>query len=193
MLNDAPDWLNTHLAATLPDMHTNEQRMRWVIDLARENIAQQTGGPFAAAVFDINSGKLIAASVNRVESLQCSLAHAEMMALAAAERHVGHFDLSATDLDANGMACELVTSSEPCAMCFGALPWSGIRRLVCAARAVDAEKIGFDEGPKHPNWQRELERRGIAVQRDVSRDEAVAILIAYHASGGMIYNGLFMR
>jgi hypothetical protein len=33
-------------------------------------------------------------------------------------------------------------------MCFGAIPWSGRRRLVSGARSSDAEDIGFDEGPK---------------------------------------------
>ena len=33
-----------------------------------------------------------------------------------------------------------------------------------------------------------LERRCISVVRDVSRDEAVAVLEEYAGSGGMIYN-----
>jgi hypothetical protein len=39
-----------------------------------------------------------------------------------------------------------------------------------------------------PDWLPALERRGISVVRDVSRDEAVAVLEAYAGSGGMIYN-----
>jgi hypothetical protein len=31
---------------------------------------------------------------------------------------------------------------------FGAVPWSGVRRLACGARDEDASDIGFDEGPK---------------------------------------------
>ena len=44
------------------------------------------------------------------------------------------------------LADEMVASTQPCAMCLGATPWSGIRRLVCGARDEDAEEIGFDEG-----------------------------------------------
>jgi tRNA(Arg) A34 adenosine deaminase TadA len=46
----------------------------------------------------------------------------------------------------------MVVSTEPCALCLGAIPWSGIRRLVCGARDEDARSIGFDEGEKVPYW-----------------------------------------
>ena len=59
--------------------------------------------------------------------------------------------------------------------------------MVCGARDEDARVIGFDEGPKMPDWLPALERRGISVVRDVSRDEAVAVLEEYAGSGGMIY------
>jgi hypothetical protein len=59
--------------------------------------------------------------------------------------------------------------------------------LVCGGRDEDARAIGFDEGPKMPDWIPALERRGISVVRDVSRDEAVAVLEEYAGSGGMIY------
>lgn len=73
-------------------------------------------------------------------------------------------------------------------MCFGAVPWSGVSRLVCAARDDDARSIGFDEGPKTADWQPALEQRGITVVRDLLRKEAVTVLQEYAASGGTIYN-----
>ena len=60
--------------------------------------------------------------------------------------------------------------------------------MVCGARHEDARAGGFDEGPKMPDGIPALERRGISVVRDVSRDEAVAVLEEYAGSGGMIYN-----
>ncbi len=59
--------------------------------------------------------------------------------------------------------------------------------MVCGARDEDARAGGFDEGPKMPDWLPALERRDISVVRDVSRDEAVAVLEEYAGSGGMIY------
>ncbi len=73
-------------------------------------------------------------------------------------------------------------------MCLGAIPWSGVRHLVCGARDEDASAIGFDEGEKPVEWVPALERRGIIVVRDVLREEAASVLREYAVSGGEIYN-----
>lgn len=160
-----------------------EAKMRFAIGLARKNIEHKTGGPFGAAVFETESGRLVAAGVNLVQSANCSLAHAEMVAIAFAQQALGHYDLGS-----DGIARELVTSTEPCAMCLGAIPWSGVRRVVCGARGQDACDIGFDEGAKPAHWVRTLEARGIEVVRDVLGDDARAVLSDYLQSGGLIYN-----
>ena len=159
--------------------------MRLVIALARENVARRTGGPFGAAVFDAGTRRLIAAGVNLVVAGHASWAHAEIVACALAQQILGHHDLGSAGMP----VCELVTSVEPCAMCLGAIPWSGVRRVVCGARGEDAASVGFDEGPKHPEWISELGRRGVEVIRDVKRDLARDVLEAYAARGGPIYNG----
>ena len=159
-------------------------RMRFVIQLALTNVALETGGPFGAAVFETRTGRLVSIGVNLVASTNCSLAHAEMVALANAQQAVGHFDLGAAGMP----KLELVTSCEPCSMCYGAIPWSGVRKVLCGARAQDASAIGFDEGPKLKSWVAALKKRGIAVSRDLCRDEAVAVFQRYKKAGGDIYN-----
>ncbi|MEK9140381.1 MAG: nucleoside deaminase, partial [Nitrospirota bacterium] len=141
-------------------------RVRFVIQLALTNITAQTGGPFGAAVFESHTGRLIAVGINVVEPTNCSLAHAEVVALANAHRTLKQFDLGAPGLP----KLELITSCEPCAMCYGAILWSGVRKVVCAARGSDATAIGFDEAPKPKNWVATLEDRGISVTRDLCRD-----------------------
>jgi tRNA(Arg) A34 adenosine deaminase TadA len=158
--------------------------MRFVVRLALTNLVQKTGGPFGAAVFESRTGRLVSIGVNLVESRQCSLAHAEMVALANAQQSLGHFDLG----EAGQPTHELVTSCEPCAMCYGAIPWSGVRKVLCGARAHDAEAIGFDEGPKPTQWMAALKKRGIVVVRDLCRTEAAAVLRRYQKAGGVIYN-----
>jgi tRNA(Arg) A34 adenosine deaminase TadA len=177
-----PSWF-PGLAGSPGPLPRVEDRMAFVISLARQNSLHRTGGPFAAALFD-TAGTLISAGVNIVETANCSICHAEMLALALAQKSLGRYDLS----DGNRQVYELVASTEPCAMCFGAIPWSGVRRLVCGARDEDARAIGFDEGPKMPEWQRALEQRGITVLRDVLRKEAADVLREYLAAGGTIYN-----
>jgi len=88
-----------------------------------------------------------------------------------------------------GAPYELVTSCEPCAMCLGATLWSGVQRLVCGATRDDAERIGFDEGPVFAESYAYLERRGIAVVRQVLRAEAADVLDQYLRSSGIVYNG----
>ena len=166
-----------------PTMEARD-RMQFVIQLALTNIAMETGGPFGAAVFETTTGRLVSIGVNLVASTNCSLAHAEMVALANAQQAVGHFDLGTAGMS----RLELVTSCEPCSMCYGAIPWSGVRKVICGARTQDASAIGFDEGPKPKSWVAALKKRGIAVSRDLCRNEAVAVLQHYKKAGGDIYN-----
>jgi tRNA(Arg) A34 adenosine deaminase TadA len=178
-----PDWVDTHAATCKPGLDL-EMRMAFVIAAARRNVAEGTGGPFAAAVFAIDSGELIALGVNLVAQRRLSILHAEIVALTLAQERLDTFDLGAAGVP----ACELVTSTEPCAMCYGAIPWSGVQRVVTGAFDTDARRIGFDEGPRTRCWREELEERGIKVLSGVLRAEAAAVLDAYAAAGGEIYN-----
>lgn len=181
---ELPEWLEVLVdereARTFDGV---EAQMCFVIELARLNVEHHTGGPFGAAIFEAGSGRLLAPGVNLVEPAHCSIAHAEMVAIALAQQTIGSYDLGQGET-----ICELVTSTEPCAMCLGAIPWSGVRRIICGARGEDACAIGFDEGAKPADWIGELTRRGIEVTRDVLRDEARNVLNHYHTTSGLIYN-----
>ena len=179
-----PAWLEKITARdlVLPDPG---ERMRWVIGLSRRNVEEKTGGPFAAAVFACGSGRLLGAGVNRVEPLNCSPAHAEIMAFAFAQRRLGTYDLGA---DAAAPS-ELVTSSQPCLMCLGATLWAGVTRLTYAAAAGDVSGVlGFDEGPLPRDWRGELQKRGITVAGEFLRAEAVEVLELYKRMAGTVYN-----
>lgn len=162
---------------------TAEQRMAFAIELADRNVAERTGGPFGAAVFEAATGRLIAAGVNVVVSSAMAIAHAEMVAIALAGIAIGNHDLAWAG------RTELVATTEPCAMCLGAVGWSGVTSLVCGARDGDARSRGFDEGDKPTDWVADLAAAGIAVTVDVLRAEAAAVLQRYVDSGGPIYNG----
>ena len=178
-----PEWVAEFLDQ-LPEIFSSiEDRMDFVIELSRRNIKHLTGGPFGAAVFDAD-GRLIAPGINMVIPQNCSILHAEMVAIALAQRVLGRYDIS----DGGKFDFALFTTTEPCAMCFGAIPWSGVRRLVCGARKEDAQAIGFDEGPKLENWTAALLDRGIDVIQDVRRKKASAVLNDYIKYGGRIYN-----
>ena len=178
---ELPTWLRPFVDGWLEPLGTAQQRMALAVALSAVNIEKKTGGPFGAIVVDAE-GQLLGAGVNMVTRLGVSLAHAEMMALSMAQAAQKNWNLSAAG------QVQLVTSCEPCAMCFGAVPWSGVTSLVCGARREDAEACGFDEGDKPDSWQSKLEDRGIATQVDVLREDAVAVLRRYVHSDGKIYN-----
>jgi len=156
--------------------------MALAVALSEENVRQNTGGPFGAVVVREDSGELVSVGINLVTQTGLSMAHAEIVALTLAQAALGDWNLSRSD------PLQLVTSCEPCAMCFGAVPWSGVKSLVCGARKKDAEAAGFDEGDKPDNWVRSLQRRGIVVQCSVLRPEAASVLKRYGKEGGAIYN-----
>ena len=158
--------------------------MDLVTTLSQLNIEQGTGGPFGAGIFRTDNHTLVAPGINLVLSSQSSLAHAEVVAIMMAQQTLGVHDLGADGLPPH----ELVTSCEPCAMCLGAICWSGVRHLICGARGSDAEAIGFDEGPKPKNWTTALEQRGISVKIDIGRPKATQVLQQYVDQGGEVYN-----
>jgi len=164
---------------------SDEQRMRVAIALSRENVERDTGGPFGAAIFESDSGRLVSVGTNSVVRLNNCTLHAEMVAFMTAQRRLGSFTLNAPDLPSH----DLVTSCEPCAMCLGATLWSGVRRVVFGAGRDDAARLQFDEGPVFPESYRYLEERGVTIVRNVLRGEAADVLERYRAKSGPIYNG----
>ncbi len=175
-----PEWVEDVLPAEGEPLPGLDQRMALVLRLAQRNIEEHTGGPFAAAVFD-SGHRLVSVGLNLVEYSGCSIAHAEIVAISLAQQALGTYRLTKKH--------ELVVTAEPCAMCAGALPWSGIGRLVTAATDHDIRAIGFDEGDKPDSWQRPLQSRGIDVTSEFMREEGVRILNSYRAMGGSIYGG----
>ena len=87
--------------------------------------------PVGAVV--VRDGKIISRAYNQVELLKDATAHAEMLALTAAEAAVGDWRL--TD-------CDLYVTKEPCAMCAGAIVHTRIRRLIFGCADIRAGAAG---------------------------------------------------
>lgn len=179
-----PAWVRDAVDFTAP-YGDDDARMRLAIRLARENVDHGTGGPFGAAVFERDTGRLIGVGVNAVVRLNNCTLHAEMVAYQLAQRRIASYTLAADGHPAH----ELFTSCEPCAMCLGATLWSGVRRVVIGASREDALAIGFDEGPVFAESFAYLRARGITIDEGVLRAEARAVLERYRDLGGLVYNG----
>ncbi len=172
-----PDWVADVVdpARTFP---ADADKVALAVELSRLNVEHGSGGPFGAAVFGPDH-RVIAAGVNRVVPQSTSLAHAENMAYMLAQQHLQTFRLNAVLAPVT-----LATSAQPCCQCYGATVWAGIDRLLIGARAEDVmELTPFDEGPLPADWVGELEKRGIAVVRDLHRDAACAVLRRYGEDG----------
>jgi tRNA(Arg) A34 adenosine deaminase TadA len=178
-----PDWVAQVVDWERP-YPTDEAKVRLVVRLSRENVERGTGGPFGAAVLEAGTGRLVAVGTNSVVRLHNAVLHGEIVALMMAQRRLGSFSLAAPGLPAH----ELVTSCDPCAMCLGAILWSGVKRVVCGASREDATHLKFDEGPVFPASYAYLRERGIAFVQGVCRDEARAVLEEYRRRSGVIYN-----
>ena len=180
-----PDWIDDFLAEYSSVISSMETQMRFVLDLTERNIREKTGGPFGAAVFEKESGKLVSVGVNVVVKQNCSAAHAEMMALMLAQKKIGHYDLA----DARFPAHRLVTSGKMCAMCLGNVCWSGIKEVVSSAEPEDVERItGFDEGPTPIDYNDQLKLRGIHLVKELLREQGKEVLQLYVDQNGQVYN-----
>jgi tRNA(Arg) A34 adenosine deaminase TadA len=179
---ELPGWV-AELATYGTPYPAAEDRMRLCIDLARNNVAQG-GGPFGAAIFELDSGFLVGVGVNLVVPLNNSVLHAEMVAFMDAEARVGSYTLAAEGLPAH----EVVTTCEPCAMCLGASLWAGVRRIVYGATREDASALAFDEGPVFPQSYDYLRERDIEIVPEVLRAEARSVFQLYRDRQGPIYN-----
>jgi tRNA(Arg) A34 adenosine deaminase TadA len=96
--------------------------LRRAIDLARE--ARANGRhPFGSLVVNERGEVVVEGMNNAVRPKGDPTQHAETVACAAAARLLGDAELA---------KCTLYTSTEPCAMCAGAIYWVGIGRVVFA-------------------------------------------------------------
>ena len=112
----------------------NEEFMREAIKLALEGMRGNTGGPFGAIV--VKDGEIIGRGNNVVTTTNDPTAHAEVVAIREACKHLDTFQLE---------GCEIYTSCEPCPMCLGAIYWARPSKLYYACSKSDAAAAGFDD------------------------------------------------
>ena len=104
--------------------------MREALRLAEKALAAEEV-PVGAIV--VRDGKIISRAYNQVELLKDATAHAEMLALTAAEAAIGDWRL---------VDCDLYVTKEPCPMCAGAIVHTRIRRVIFGCADVRAGAAG---------------------------------------------------
>jgi tRNA(Arg) A34 adenosine deaminase TadA len=108
--------------------------LRRAIELSKEGMDQNAGGPFGAVIVKNNS--IISEAFNQVTSTNDPTAHAEVLAIRRACHNLKTFQLE---------GCTIYTSCEPCPMCLGAIYWARPDRVVYACTKEDAKAIDFDD------------------------------------------------
>jgi tRNA(Arg) A34 adenosine deaminase TadA len=105
---------------TIPPALDDEKWMREALRAA-ENAVPTGDVPVGAIV--VCEEAEVARAWNRKEELKNPIAHAELLALAAASKTLGHWRLT---------GCTLYVTLEPCVMCSGAIVHSRVDRVVYA-------------------------------------------------------------
>ncbi len=112
----------------MPYYTMNEHKIfiKQVYQLAREAVAQGNH-PFGALL--VRDGAVVLTAVNSIHTDHDVTRHAELNLVSQASRQF------ASEILAD---CTLYTSTEPCAMCAGAIFWAGIPTVVfgCSAAAL---------------------------------------------------------
>ncbi len=180
---DFPSWVESFVDWERQYV-SDEEKISLAINLAVENVLQSTGGPFGAAIFDSHTGKIFSIGMNQVLRSNNSCLHAEVTAIMMAQATLKSYSLNSPGMP----RYEMFTSCEPCCMCLGAILWSGLSRVVCAATKDDASCIGFDEGPVYESSYEYVRSRGIEIKRGLMNKEAVKAFDLYIEKGGVIYN-----
>ncbi len=96
--------------------------MRAALEQARQ---AEAAGEVPVGAIVVHSGEIVGRGYNAPISRHDPSAHAEMMALRDAARHLGNYRL---------VGCELFVTLEPCVMCVGAMFHARIARVVYGAR-----------------------------------------------------------
>lgn len=130
----------------------NRRHLRRAIELAQQ--AREHGNhPFGALLVD-GEGNVVLEAENTVRTDKDVTAHAEtnLMRLASARFEPDYLE-----------RCTLYTSTEPCAMCAGAIYWANIRRVVFA---TSQEQIHAVSAGNPENMQLELSSREVFARGD---------------------------
>jgi tRNA(Arg) A34 adenosine deaminase TadA len=116
---------------------TDIQHLRTAIEIA-QNAREHGNHPFGAILVDENNQVLLRAENTVITGNDCT-GHAETNLMRLASQHFSAEKLS---------TCTLYTSTEPCAMCAGAIHWGNVGRVVFALSEVDLyEMVG--PSPEH--------------------------------------------
>jgi tRNA(adenine34) deaminase len=133
----------------------DETFMRAALELAAE--ARRRGEVPVGSVVVLD-GVLIGTGYNQPIEAQDPTAHAEIVAMRAAARHLGNYRLSGADL---------YVTIEPCQMCVGAMVHARIARVIYGAREPKAGAIeSAMRAHEHPSLNHRMQAVGGVLEEE---------------------------
>ena len=138
------------------------------IDTAIE-LSKKAFYPYGAII--VKDGEIIGRSDAEVTVSKTGFSHAELRAIEDAMQHLGGH-LCAE----GGKGCTIYSSCEPCAMCMGAILYTGIDRLVYAATLEDSKECVNEILAKAEEVANACKNRKIEIVKELHRDKAAEIL-----------------
>lgn len=108
--------------------------MHMALREASRGMKRGQGGPFGACI--VRHGSIVAVAHNRVLVSGNPTQHAEVVAISRAARNLGTHILT---------GCTIYSTTEPCPMCFSAIHWAQIDRIVFGTGIADVKRLGFNE------------------------------------------------
>lgn len=138
------------------------------MDIAIE-ISKKATYPYGAII--VKDNKIIGRSDSDTIASKSAFSHAELVAIEDAMEHLGGH-LCAE----GGKGVTIYSSCEPCAMCMGAILYTGIERLVYGATLEDSKEVVNEILAKAESVANACANRNIEIIHECQRDEAVKVL-----------------
>ena len=143
------------------------------IEQAQQALPRGEGGPFGACI--VQGDAIVACANNSVLSDNDATCHAEINAIHIASRALGKFHLT---------GCTIYSTTEPCPMCFAAIHWARIERIVYGTRIADVRNLGFNELAVSNEQLRDLGGSPVLISGDFMRAECEALLMKWQRLPG---------
>ena len=150
--------------------------MRLALDACKRGI-DFGQSPFGSCIVD-PSGNVVACTHNRVWAKTDPSAHAEIETIREACAARGDVKLRGSTI---------YSTTEPCPMCFSAVHWAQIDRIVYGATVEDAKSYGFNELQISNAVMKQVSGSKIDVTPNFMRDEALELFRYWKNKKGKSY------
>ncbi|MBI5223362.1 nucleoside deaminase [Candidatus Micrarchaeota archaeon] len=150
--------------------------LRTAILMALDGV-EKGNSPFGACIVD-SFGEVIAVGHNTVLTKNNPTHHAEINCISHACKRLGSWDLS---------GCTIYSTTEPCPMCFSAIHWARIKRVVYGTNISDVRNLGFSELSISNKKMKDLGKSKVRITSDFLRPECLELLLFWKSKDSKTY------